>query len=99
MPPVPRSSYPSVCRESKSTVMGRSWRNFFKRSEEEPEERSGAAVDTLEQETGIGKGTPPPADTEAKDALEPVDESVIVPKSEPVASVQDLEVEAAEEVV
>ena len=99
MPPVPRSSYPSVCRESKSTVMGRSWRNFFKRSEEEPEERSGAAVDTLEQETRAGEGTPPPEDTEAEEALEPVDESVIVPKAEPVTSVRDLKGEAAEEVV
>src|SRR5215217_2152843 len=99
MPPVPRSSYPSVCRESKSTVMGRSWRNFFKRSEEEPEERSGAVVDTLEQETRAGEGTPPLEDTEAEDALEPVDESVIVPKAEPVTSVRDLDGEAAKEVV
>ncbi|MBD0356238.1 MAG: signal recognition particle-docking protein FtsY [Rubrobacter sp.] len=79
--------------------MGRSWRNFFKRSEEEPEERSGVAVDTLEQETGAGESTPPPEDTEAEDALEPVDESVIVPKAEPVTSVRDLEDEAAEDVV
>src|SRR3712207_735823 len=99
MPSVPRSSYPSVCRESKGTDMGRSWRNFFKRSEEEPEERSGVAVDTLEQETGAGEGTLPLENTEAEDTLEPVDESVIVPKAEPVTSIRDLESEAAEEVV
>ena len=69
---------------------------MFKRSEE-PEERSGAAVNTLEQETGAAEGTPPPEDAEA--ALEPVDESVDVPKAEPTISARDLEGEAAKEAV
>jgi fused signal recognition particle receptor len=76
--------------------MGRSWRKFFKRSEK-PEERSGAAVNTLEQETGAAEGTPPPEDAEA--ALEPVDESVDAPKAEPIVSARDLEGEAAKEAV
>ena len=56
--------------------MGRSWRSFFRRSEA-TEERSGAAVETPEREPKVPEA--PTSVEGAEAALEPVDESVVVP--------------------
>jgi hypothetical protein len=57
-PPVPALSYRNVCREKKKSPMARSWRNFFRRSPDEPQDQAPTATETevpaKEEESGNG---------------------------------------------
>src|SRR5215208_5605358 len=51
MPPGPLLLCRSVCRESKKSPMARSWRNFFRRETDEPQENGPAVASEPERST------------------------------------------------
>jgi fused signal recognition particle receptor len=87
MPPGPPLLCRSVCRESKKSPMARSWRNFFRRSTDEEQERGSAVASEPEQaaEPEEGNGhVPAEVEASVREAAEEEPLTEEVPTAEEV---------------